>query len=93
MNTTSNELRYRLAKERVERIKGFYGNLTAYCLVIPALAYVNYNTTRFPWVLFPMVGWGFGLLMHGLDAFGYNPILGKGWEERKIRELMSKDSF
>ena len=93
MNTEPNELSYRLAKYRIKRIKCFYGNLLAYCLVIPALALVNYNTTHFPWVLFPMAGWGFGLLMHGPDAFGNNPILGKNWEERKIRELMSKDSF
>lgn len=93
MKTESQEIRYRMAKDRVARIKGFYGNLLAYCLVIPALAFINYRTTDFPWVLFPMVGWGFGLLMHGLDAYGYNPILGKNWEARKIRELMSKDTF
>lgn len=93
MKTESHEIRYRLAKERVDRIKGFYGNLLAYCLVIPALAFLNYRTTPFAWVLFPAVGWGFGLLMHGLDAYGLNPILGKNWEARKIRELMSRDSF
>ena len=93
MNTTSNELRFRLAKQRVVRIKCFYGNLMAYCLVIPALGYVNYHTSDFPWVLFPMAGWGFGLLLRGLDAFGRNPFLGRNWEARKIRELMSKDSY
>ena len=93
MNTEPNELSYRLAKYRIKRIKCFYGNLLAYCLVIPALALVNYNTTHFPWVLFPMAGWGFGLLMHGLEAWGYNPIWGKRWEERKVRELMEKDDF
>lgn len=93
MKTETQEIRYRLAKERVDRIKGFYGNLLAYCLVIPALAFLNYRTTSFAWVLFPAIGWGFGLLMHGLDAYGLNPILGKNWEARKIRELMSRDSF
>ena len=93
MKTESYDIRYRLAKERVDRIKGFYGNLLVYCLVISALALFNYRTSHFPWVLFPAIGWGFGLLMHGLDAYGLNPILGKNWEARKIRELMSKDSF
>jgi hypothetical protein len=77
----------------VEAIKGFYGNLGAYCLVIPFLAYLNYRTTSFPWVIFPTLGWGFGLLMHGLEAYGDNPIWGKRWEERKIRELMEKEDF
>ena len=85
--------RYQKARERVEALKGFYGNLAAYLVVIPFLAWLNYRTTEFPWVIFPMMGWGFGLLMHGLEAYGYNPLWGKRWEERKIRELMEKDDF
>ena len=85
--------RYQKAKERVEAIKGFYGNLMAYCIVIPFLMWLNFRTTGFPWVIFPILGWGFGLLMHGLEAFGYNPLWGKRWEEKKIKELMEKDEF
>ncbi len=85
--------RYQKAKERVEAIKGFYGNLTAYCIVIPFLMWLNWWTTSFPWVIFPICGWGFGLLMHGMEAYGYNPFLGKRWEARKIKELMEKDDF
>jgi hypothetical protein len=85
--------RYQKAKERVEAIKGFYGNLTAYCLVIPFLVWLNYRTTDFPWVIFPILGWGFGVTMHGMEAYGTNPLWGKRWEEKKIRELMEKDDF
>jgi hypothetical protein len=85
--------RYQKAKERVEAIKGFYGNLTAYCLVIPFLIWLNYRTTDFPWVIFPILGWGFGVTMHGKEAYGTNPLWGKRWEEKKIRELMEKDDF
>ncbi len=85
--------RYQKAKERVEEIKGFYGNLTAYCVVIPFLAWLNFRSTGFPWVIFPALGWGFGLLMHGMEAFGYNPLWGKNWEEKKIKELMDNDEF
>ena len=84
---------YKKAKERVENIKGFYGNLLAYCIVIPFLAYLNYRTTDFPWVIFPILGWGFGLTAHGMEAFGYNPLWGKKWEERKIRKYMDDDQF
>jgi len=80
--------RYLKAKEKVEDIKGFYGNLLAYAIVIPILAFINYNTTSFAWFLFPALGWGFGLIMHGLGAYGYNPFFGKDWEERKIKEFM-----
>lgn len=85
--------RYQKAREKVEAIKGFYGNLVAYCLVIPFLAWLNWRTTDFPWVIFPAFGWGFGLIMHGMEAHGYNPLWGKRWEERKIRELMERDDF
>ena len=84
--------RYERAKEKVEAIKGFYGNLTSYCLVIPILAYINYRTTSFAWVLFPTLGWGFGLLSHYMEAFGKHPLWGKRWEERKMREFMEDES-
>ncbi len=87
------EKRYLKAKERVEAIKGFYGNVMAYCIVIPFLWWLNFRTTSFLWAFFPTFGWGFGLLMHGMEAFGSNPLWGKRWEENKIRELMEKDDF
>ncbi len=85
--------RYEKAKERVEAVKGFYGNLLAYCIVIPFLALLNYKSTGFPWVLFPMLVWGFGLVMHGMGAFGYNPIWGKRWEQKKMRDFMEDERF
>jgi hypothetical protein len=85
--------RYQKAKERVEKIKGFYGNLMSYCIVIPILIFVNYNTTSFPWVIFPALGWGSGLVAHGMEAYGYNPLFGRNWEERKMREYMDDDQF
>lgn len=85
--------RYQKAKEKVEAIKGFFGNLLAYCIIIPALAWLNYSTTSFPWVIFPMLGWGLGVLLHGMEVYGYNPLWGKRWEERKLRELMENEEF
>lgn len=93
MEEYSKAARYLRAKKRVEDIRGFYGNLITYLVVIPFLAWLNWRTTSFPWVLFPAIGWGFGLLMHGLRVFGYDLILGRGWEERKIREFMSREEF
>ncbi len=85
--------RYEKAKERVEAVKGFYGNFVSYCIVIPLLALLNYNTTDFPWVIFPALGWGFGVAAHAIEAFGYNPLWGKRWEEKKMRELMEDEDF
>ncbi len=96
MNTQQSYIsdkRYQRAKERVEAIKGFYGNLISYCIVIPILIFINYQTTDFPWALFPALGWGFGVVMHGMEAHGYNPLFGKRWEEKKMEEYMNDDSF
>lgn len=82
---------YLNAKEQVKKEKEFYGNLTSYCIVIPVLAVFNYLTTGFLWVIFPALGWGIGLLFHGLAAFNYSPFLGRDWEERKIKEIMNKE--
>jgi 2TM domain len=35
--------------------------------------------------------WGIGLVVHGLSVFGSNLFFGRGWEEKKIQELMDKD--
>jgi len=91
--TIIDDKRYEKAKKHVEELKGFYGNLTAYCIVIPCLALLNYNTTSFPWIIFPTIGWGFGLTVHGMEVFGYNPLWGKRWEERKIREFMDDEKL
>ncbi|KIX22567.1 histidine kinase [Flavobacterium sp. 316] len=87
-NIYNENMAYVRAKERVEKLKGFYGNLISYCSVIPILIIINLNTSKFQWFWFPMLGWGMGLIFHGIETFGY----GKSWEERKIQEILEKES-
>jgi len=76
------------AKERVEKLKGFYGNLTSYCIVIPILIVINLNSSHnFQWFWFPILGWGMGLTFHAFETFGY----GKTWEEKKIQAILNKE--
>ena len=87
-NIYNENLAYQRAKDKVEQLKGFYGNLISYCIVIPVLIIINLQSSNnFQWFWFPMLGWGMGLTFHALETFGY----GKSWEERKIKELMNKD--
>jgi two-component system LytT family sensor kinase len=79
---------YYRAKKRVEEIKGFFGNVVSYCVVIPFLIFINYKTSwNYQWFWFPMLGWGMGLIFHAFGVFGY----GKAWEERKIKEILAKE--
>ncbi|MFT7251532.1 MAG: hypothetical protein ACI9FW_001272 [Flavobacterium sp.] len=91
METTYNyneQTAYDRAKDRVEKLKGFYGNLISYCCVIPILIIINLSTSSFQWFWFPMLGWGLGLIFHALETFGY----GKSWEEKKIQEILQKEN-
>lgn len=86
------EQKYLRAKEQVEKIKGFYANLITYCIVIPFLIYINLaHVPEFHWFWFPIFGWGIGLTFHAMDAFKYNPFLGRDWEQKKIKELMDEE--
>ncbi|OXB24961.1 histidine kinase [Flavobacterium tructae] len=86
------EDKYYLAKKRVEEIKGFYGNLTAYVIVNLVLIFINlYASPRHLWFYWPLMWWGVGVVFHGLKVFKVFPVLGKDWEEKKIKELMEKE--
>ena len=87
-NIYNENLAYTKAKERVEQLRGFYGNLISYCCVIPFLIFINLKTSDFLWFWFPTLGWGMGVFFHAFEVFGY----GKNWEERKIQEILNKDN-
>jgi hypothetical protein len=93
METNTNEQdRYYQAKKRVEEIKGFYGNLISY--IVFNLFFFILNMLTSPnelWFYWPLLGWGIGVLFHGMKVFNYSPFYNKDWEERKIKELMEKD--
>lgn len=91
-NQYQNEERYFQAKKRVEEIKGFYGNLTAYIIVNIGLMILNLATSpEYLWFFWPLLGWGIGVFFHGMKVFNYMPFLGKDWEQQKIKELMEKE--
>lgn len=83
---------YERAKKRVEELKGFYGHLVSYIVVITFLAIVNFLTTPgFWWFLFIAFFWGIGLVAHGSSVFMKRGIFSKEWEDKKIREYMEKE--
>lgn len=82
----------RRAQRRVRELKGFYSHLAIYCIVITALFLINIATGRGWWFFWPAIGWGIGIAVHALSVYGLDSMLGADWEERKIRELMNKDS-
>ena len=96
-NSNLEEQKYIRAKKKVKAIRGFYVHLTVYLVVNAFLIlsrvftgggfsdfwqWQTYNTAVF---------WGIGIVFHAFNVFGMNFLLGKNWEERKIKEIMDKD--
>ncbi|WP_459212668.1 2TM domain-containing protein [Aquimarina rhabdastrellae] len=99
-NNTKESTAYKRAKKRVDDEKGFYTHLVVYIVINTVLLFVNSDflddglKNWSSWHLFitPFF-WGIGLLIHALRVFSKISLFGKDWEERKIKELMDKDSF
>ena len=91
------EQKYIRAKKRVKQIKGFYRHLTVYVIVNSILIILNISSDG-DWKSFwefqtfsTAIFWGIGILFHAFNVFGLSYLLGKSWEEKKIKELMNKD--
>ncbi|KNB62199.1 2TM domain-containing protein [Chryseobacterium sp. Hurlbut01] len=96
-NNREQNLRYREAERRVKKIKGFYIHAMVYFFVnifIIASKAIGQDPREVFWewdLLALPLFWGIGLAAHGLSVFLPSFILGKDWEEKKIKELMDKD--
>ena len=80
---------YEQAKKRVEAKKGFYVHLTVYILVniLLVLVWAFAAGGGFPWFVFPLVGWGIGLLFHGLGVFVFEQTLDKAAIEKEAEKI------
>jgi hypothetical protein len=90
--TPDDRERYERARRRVREIRAFYVHVTVFVAINVVLHVINFVTRpRAYWAFWPLLGWGIGLLAHGLATYRFMPFAGKDWEDRKIRELMDKD--
>lgn len=89
--------RYERAKKRVKRISGFYSHVLVYVVINLMVVVINIQQLEpgenyFQWRnFFTLFFWGIGLFAHGLSVFMPSMVLGKNWEEKKIKELMEKE--
>lgn len=86
------QIAYERAKKRVKDIKGFYIHALIYVLVNALILVLKFQKTGNIHIQDWGIGlWGIGLAVHGLSVFLPSFILGRDWEERKIREIMEKN--
>jgi hypothetical protein len=63
------------AERRVRAKLSFVGHAATYILVMTMLAVINLTTTpSHLWFIWPLLGWGVGLVWHGIGTF----MLSKG---------------
>lgn len=89
--TIMENLNYERARRRVEEEKGFYNHLFVYIAFVVFFFVLNQLTARAQWWFWPSLGWGIGVFAHFMGAFGKSLILGKDWEERRMKTLMEQD--
>ncbi len=88
----NDDQRYTMAKERVEKLKEFYGHVASYVGVMIILVVINLLTSpEHLWFFWPMLGWGIGLFFHAMKVYDKNPFFGKEWEERKMKQFMEEE--
>ncbi|MDW5288209.1 2TM domain-containing protein [Formosa sp. PL04] len=89
--------RYDRAKKQVKRIRGFYSHALVYVVINLMIVVINVQNLEpgesyFQWHNFATLGfWGIGLLAHGLSVFLPSIVVGKNWEDDKIKEIMEKE--
>ena len=83
--------RYKEARRHVKDLRGFYSHATTYVCVIGGLLVLNlFISPGRLWVQWAAMGWGLGLIAHGLSVFAFRGVFGKNWEERKVREYLDR---
>ena len=80
---------YEQAKKRVEVKKGFYAHLTVYILVniMLVLIWAFASGGGYPWFIFPLGGWGIGILSHFLQVFVFEGRSNKVAIEKEAEKI------
>jgi transcriptional regulator with XRE-family HTH domain len=82
------------ALQYVRDIKGFYAHAIWYVVTNAVLAAWNFIATPDNlWFVWCVIGWGAGLVAHGLSVFEVFNLFGADWEKRQVeKRLKESDS-
>jgi len=81
--------------EHVRDIKGFYTHLVMYVIVMAILTVAN--LVMWPdhlWFFWPMLGWGIGVISHGVAVFELVSLFGffgPDWERRQVAKRLNRN--
>ena len=93
MREEATKLTYEESKalEYVRDIKGFYAHLISYVLVIPILIAVNIlYSPEYMWVWWTTLGWGVGVISHGMTVYEVFNLFGADWERKQVEKRLGR---
>lgn len=80
---------YREARETVEAKKGFYIHLIVYLICSVVIYFVwRFTWTGYRWYVWPVLGWGVGVLFHFLGVFFFSRQ--SAWDKRAIEREVER---
>jgi transcriptional regulator with XRE-family HTH domain len=80
-----------LAFAQVRKLKGFYLHLTQYVIVVTLLLGINlWAHPQYLWVRWVAMGWGIGVLFHGLRVFERFSPFGAEWEKKQVEKRLGR---
>lgn len=81
----------RTAIEYVRDLKGFYTHLISYLTIMGGLVLIDLLTSPGTfWAVWPMLGWGIGVLVHGVNVFEMTSFFGPDWEKKQIEKRLDR---
>lgn len=81
----------RTAIEYVRDLKGFYTHLISYLVIMGGLVLIDLLTSPGTfWAVWPMLGWGIGVLVHGVNVFEMTSFFGPDWEKKQIERRLDR---
>jgi transcriptional regulator with XRE-family HTH domain len=80
-----------LALHHVRKLKSFYMHLAQYVIFITLLLGINlWTRPQYLWVGWVAMGWGIGLLFHGLRVFERFSPFGVDWEKKQVEKRLGR---
>ena len=76
------------AIQYVKGVKDFYGHVFMYLLFVAVFGY--FLGFKHPLIFWGSIGWGIGLLVHGLNVFEVINFLGPNWERKQIEKRLGR---
>jgi len=80
-----------LAFRQVRKLRGLYSHIISYVVVMSGIAAINLILMpRVIWFIYPLLGWGIGIISHAVSVLNVLPWFGPEWERRQVERRLGR---